>query len=239
VDLQISPIGFIRSCFTEKLGTPRQSMMIQDATAVLKLEPNPEFRQALNHLEKFSHVWIVFYFHEHAEKPWKPTIRPPRLDSPRRVGVFASRSPHRPNSIGLSAVKLDRIDLDAPGGVELHLSGVDFMDGTPVLDIKPYLPYADVIAEAKAGWAEGEIPKYAVEFSEESLVTIEKHSARHARCKELITQILEWDPRPKSQRAALPIEDPETEGRSFATRVLDFDVHWKVERGGISVVHVT
>ena len=234
-----SPIGFIRTCFTEKFGVPRQSMMIPEATGVLKLNADPLYRQALNHLEEFSHVWIVFVFHQHVKKDWRPTIRPPRVGGPRRVGVFASRSPHRPNPIGMSAVKLERIDLDAPGGIELHLSGVDFMDGTPVLDIKPYLPFADIIPEASSGWAGGEIPKYAVEFSPESLSALQKYSERrHPRSRELILQILEWDPRPRSQRAAMPIESPETEGKTFDIRILDFDVKWKVKNGQIEVVAV-
>ena len=146
------PIGVIRTNFTEKFGVPRQSMMISEALGVLKLHPDPSFRAALNHLDRFTHIWVVFIFHQSVEKGWRPTIRPPRVDAPRKVGVFASRSPHRPNPIGLSAVKLERIDLDAPGGIEIHLSGVDLLDGTPVLDIKPYLPSTDAEAGASMGW---------------------------------------------------------------------------------------
>lgn len=233
------PIGFIRSPFTEKFGVPRQSMMISEAKGVLKLNPDPSFRVALNHLESFTHLWIIFVFHQHlgsgASGGWRPTIRPPRLDAPRRVGVFASRSPHRPNPIGLSAVKLDRIDLDAPGGIEIHLSGVDLMDGTPVLDIKPYLPYADSFPEASGGWAGSEIPKYLVEFSEESLKKIESFSARHPQLRLLISQMLEWDPRPTSQRRAMPIESEKTQGMAFAFRILEFDVRWEIRNHGIFV----
>lgn len=235
----MQPIGFIKTCFTEKFGVPRQSLMIQEATGVLKLNPDPKFRDALNHLEGFSHVWILFQFHQHANKEWTPTIQPPRVGAPRKVGVFASRSPHRPNGIGMSAVKLEKIDLDAPGGIEIHLSGVDILDGTPVLDIKPYLPFADSIPEATAGWATGEIPRYSVEFSPESSAAIDEYSKScHPRLKELVTEMLEWDPRPLSQRQSTPIEDPANEGKRFAFRIFNFDVQWEVRKFGIFVIQI-
>lgn len=233
------PIGYIKTCFHEKFGVPRQSMMINEARGVLKLNADPSFRVALNHLEEFSHVWIIFVFHTHMEKGWRPTIRPPRLDAPRRVGVFASRSPHRPNPIGMSVVKLEKIDLDAPGGIEMHLSGVDFLDGTPVLDIKPYLPYADSFPEASSGWASTEIPKYKVDFSPESLKTIEEYSKRSPGFKNLVAGILEWDPRPTSQRRAMPIENDETQGMVFGVRIVDFDVHWEIRNKNIFVRTLT
>ena len=233
------PIGVIRTSFTEKFGVPRQSMMIREARGVLKINPESSYRDALNHLDQFSHVWILFVFHTHLEKGWRPTIRPPRLEAPRRVGVFASRTPHRPNPIGISAVKLDRIDLDAVGGIELHLSGVDFLDGTPVLDIKPYLPFADSIPEANSGWAGSEIPKYRVEFSNESLQAMEAISLeRHPRFKELVEQILEWDPRPTSQRRAMPIDSAEMQGMEFGTRILDKDIQWQIKNSSIYVLRL-
>jgi tRNA-Thr(GGU) m(6)t(6)A37 methyltransferase TsaA len=227
----------MKTDFTEKFGVPRQSLMIREARGVLKLNPDPAYRVALNHLEAFSHVWIVFVFHQSVEKGWRPTIRPPRVDAPRRVGVFASRSPHRPNPIGLSVVKLERIDLDAPGGIELHLSGVDIMDGTPVLDIKPYLPYADCVPEASGGWAESEIPRHRVEFSSESLTKIDRLAVtRHPRLKALINEMLEWDPRPTSQRRTMGIDLPSSQGMKFGFRILDLDVRWEIRDQAIFVV---
>lgn len=233
------PIGFIKSCFTEKFGAPRQSMMITEARAVLKLNPDPAYELALKHLENFSHVWIIFVFHQHLHKPWHPVIRPPRLDAPRKVGVFASRSPHRPNPIGISAVKLDRMDRDAPGGIEIHLSGVDILNDTPVLDIKPYLPYADSIPEASEGWARGEIARYPVIFSPKSLAILAELSPeKFPRLKELIEQMLAWDPRPTSQRRAMPIEDDKSAGLQFGFRISDFDVQWQIRGEGIYVLDV-
>jgi tRNA-Thr(GGU) m(6)t(6)A37 methyltransferase TsaA len=232
----MNPIGVVKSCFSEKFGVPRQSMMIQEAIGIVKLDPNPEYRAALNHLESFSHVWIIFLFDRIGDKKWTPTIHPPRVDAPRKVGVFASRSPHRPNPIGMSAVKLEKIDYDAPGGIEIHLSGVDILDGTPVLDIKPYLPFADSIPAASSGWAASEIPRYAVSFSPESLQSIEEYSkTRHPRLKEFITEMLEWDPRPTSQRRTMVIDDPKCEGMRFGFRIFDFDVQWEIRERGIFV----
>jgi tRNA-Thr(GGU) m(6)t(6)A37 methyltransferase TsaA len=225
----MNPIGTLRTCFTEKFGAPRQSLMVPEARGVLKLNPTSGFREALNHLDRFSHVWVIFLFHHH--KDWTPTIEAPRIDGPKRVGVFASRSPHRPNPIGMSAVKLDRIDLDAPGGVELHLSGVDILDGTPVLDIKPYLPYADSVPEATSGWAASEIRRYEVEFAPQAL----EQTREDARFRTLITQVLELDPRPRSQRESMPVEDPACEGKRFAFRLMNIDVKWEIAGGKIRV----
>jgi len=213
-------------------------MMVPEARGILKLNPDPAYRVALNHLEKFSHLWIVYVFHLHTEKGWRSTIRPPRVDAPRRVGVFASRSPHRPNPIGLSAVKLDRIDLDAPGGIEIHLSGVDILDGTPVLDIKPYLPYADSITDASSGWAGSEIPKCAVSFSAESLQAIALAQIAHPNLKTFIAQMLEWDPRPTSQRRAMPIEADPSQGMKFGFRIFDYDVQWEIKDCAIHVTNL-
>jgi tRNA-Thr(GGU) m(6)t(6)A37 methyltransferase TsaA len=224
------PIGTLETCFTEKFGAPRQALMVGEARGVLKLRPEPSFREALRGLETFSHVWVIYVFDRHIGKPWRPTIRPPRIGGPKRVGVLASRSPHRPNPIGLSAVKLDRIDYDGRGGIEIHLSGVDILNGTPVLDIKPYLPYADLLADAHSGWAQGEIERYPVEFPPE--IPCPSH------LRGLVTQMLEWDPRPRPQRETMPFHDPTSEGRRFAFRVSTVDVHWEIRNGGIRVLEV-
>lgn len=231
------PIGIVRSCFKEKFGVPKQSMMLSQALGVLKLNPDPSFRTALNHLEDFSHVWVLFVFHKDIAKVWRPTIDPPRTTGPRRIGVFASRSPHRPNPIGMSALKLERIDYEAPGGIEIHLSGLDILDGTPVLDIKPYVPYADNLNGAKSAWASADIPKYPVHFTPKSLETIASQArVHHPQLKELLVQMLELDPRPKSQRLGMPIESPQSEGLEFAFRLFDFDVRWQIAARGIHVL---
>jgi tRNA-Thr(GGU) m(6)t(6)A37 methyltransferase TsaA len=211
--------------------------MVKDAQGVVKLNPNSEYRDALNHLDEFSHIWIIFEFHRHEN--WRPTTRPPRIDGPKRVGIFASRSPHRPNPIGLSAVKLEKIDLDARGGIEIHVSGVDIMDGSPVLDIKPYIPFADRIVEANGGWADSEITRHAVSFSQKSSDLLDRLSPDdYPKLKLLITQMLEWDPRPTTQRRAKPIQDPAMEGQEFFFRVSDFDVRWQILNQAIHVLEL-
>jgi tRNA-Thr(GGU) m(6)t(6)A37 methyltransferase TsaA len=230
---EYNPIGILHTCFTEKFGVPRQSMMVKNAWAILKLNSDPCFFAALGELEKFSHIWVIYDFHLHRAGNWRPTIEPPRLNKTKRVGVFATRSPHRPNQIGLSAVKLEKIEWYAPGGIELHLSGIDIMDGTPVLDIKPYVPYADAIADASSGWVEGEVEKYTVEFSPQSVNDIDSLTGQiHPHLRLLIAQMLELDPRPTSQRKSLPVDAPEIAERRFAFRVAEVDVHWEV-RGNI------
>lgn len=223
-------IGILSTCFKEKFGIPRQPRLVDGARGILKLNDDFMIRNAIRELEGFSHLWIIFVFHQHQAKNWKPSIRPPRLGGARKVGVLASRSPHRPNPIGLSAVKLDRIDTDARGGAELHLSGVDILDGTPVLDIKPYIAYADSIPEAKGGWAEEPIERTAVEFSELALKSIEvNQGSDYPHLKDLILGMLELDPRPAFQKRRMPPSSTEAQGTHYGFRLFDFDVKWKIQ----------
>jgi len=234
-----SPIGYIQSCFKEKFGVARQSMMISQAVGVLKLNPDPAYASSLCNLDEFSHIWIIFVFHKNIEKGWRPLITPPRIEVPKQVGVFSSRSPHRPNPIGMSVVKIERIDFQAPGGIELHLSGLDILDGTPVLDIKPYLSFADSFVDATQGWASQSIQKYPVEFSSDSEKSIQEAGTKyHPNLRALLQQMLELDPRPTSQRKRASIEARGSEGLVFAFRIFDFDVKWKIHNKGIFVVEL-
>jgi tRNA-Thr(GGU) m(6)t(6)A37 methyltransferase TsaA len=208
--MKFDPIGWVSSCFKEKFGIPRQPRMAPAARAVVTLRPWPDMRRALRGLEGFSHLWIVFLFHQ-ITPGWKPVIRPPRLGGKNTVGVFATRSPHRPNPIGISAVELERVDFDL---LQVHVKGVDLLDRTPVLDIKPYLPYADSIPRAATGWAEGSTPKLKVRFSPAA----SKACRGNPTLRALITQMLRCDPRPGFQRKG---------SGSYAARILDVDVHWE------------
>ncbi len=234
--MQISPIGFIKAPFKEKFGVARQSLMLTEAHGILKLNDDPNLEMAITGLETFSHLWVIFEFHKNEGQEWRPLITPPRLETKDRVGVLASRSPHRPNAIGLSVLKIERIDPHAPGGSEIHLSGLDLLDGTPVLDIKPYLPFADSHPQASAGWAEGEIKKYHVTYSAKSKKTLEE--MRDPQYLKLLHQMLELDPRPTSQRSAHPIEAQSSEGRPYAFRLLNFDIQWEIRDQSIYVVDV-
>ncbi len=165
----LEPIAIIHSPFREKFVTPRQPGLTPSIRAQITFNPGFATPEAVRGLEDFSHIWLVFLFHQNWEKGWKPTVRPPRLGGNQRVGVYASRSPFRPNPIGLSAVKLLSINTDQ-ASVSLEVQGADLIDGTPILDIKPYIPYGDSIPEATRGFAEeAPRPTLQVQFSELAL----------------------------------------------------------------------
>lgn len=223
-------IGIAHTPFTQRFGIPRQPGLVPEAKGILKLDPHPDFQFALKTLEQFSHIWVVFVFHAHGGNKWKPTIRPPRLGGKVKVGVLSSRSPHRPNPIGLSVVKIERIDLTAKGGAEIHVQGVDLLDGTPILDIKPYIPYADIVTDANSGWAHEEIKKTPVMFEPLALQKIEAaEKAGYENLKDLIEQLLTIDPRPGFQKRELPPEAEHAQGKDFGLLVRDYDVQWKIE----------
>lgn len=176
--LSVTPIGVVRSAFKDKKSAPRQASLGGDeAAGTIELYEDARFEYALQDLERWSHIWVIFWFH--LNTTWKPKVRPPR--SIDRRGVFGTRSPHRPNPIGLSAVALTRID-----GMVIHVRGLDILDGSPVLDIKPYVPYADIVPSAASGWlgeqpevARDVGPQYAVCWSDEALERVGWLAERH------------------------------------------------------------
>jgi len=215
----VVPIGTIRSCFTEKFGIPRQPGMVESATARLELHPPYNRIEMVRGLEQFSHIWVHFLFHQAVAEGWRPTVRPPWLGGQTRVGVFASRSPHRPNHMGLSAVRLKRIVRERSGYL-LELSGVDFLDGTPVLDIKPYIPYSDCVESASCGYARGFQPDISVCFSGAAEVFCREYRAETGRdIRTLVEELLRQDPRPASQK---------TTRNSFGMLLWDVNVRWRV-----------
>jgi tRNA-Thr(GGU) m(6)t(6)A37 methyltransferase TsaA len=223
----VSPIGFVRSCFKEKFAIPRQPQLAPAARGVLELIPPFDQAHALDGLEQVSHVWLLFLFHQALEAEPRLRVRPPRLGGNRMVGVFATRSTHRPNGIGQSVVRLERIE---PG--RLHLSGIDLLDGTPVLDIKPYVPYADAVADASNGLANDAPELIAVRWTETSLQQARGEALRLKEpLQELIEQCLAQDPRPAYQTPA-----PE---RRYGTRLWDVEVRWHYpDPASITVVEV-
>jgi tRNA-Thr(GGU) m(6)t(6)A37 methyltransferase TsaA len=227
---EFQAIGIAHTTFTQRFGIPRQPGLVPEAKGILKINAHPDFQFALKCLDQFTHLWVIFVFHEHGGNKWKPTIRPPRLGGKQKVGVLSSRSPHRPNPIGLSVVELERIDFTAKGGVEIHVKGVDLLDGTPILDIKPYIPYADSVPHANAGWASGEIKKTPVEFEPLALQKIEAAEQNgYPDLKNLIEQLLTIDPRPGFQKRELPPDAEHAQGKDFGLLVKIFDVKWKIE----------
>jgi tRNA-Thr(GGU) m(6)t(6)A37 methyltransferase TsaA len=216
----VSPIGFVRSCFKEKFAIPRQPQLAPAARGVLELLPPFDQGDAVQGLEQVSHVWLLFLFHQALEQQPRLKVRPPRLGGNQAVGVFSTRATHRPNGIGQSVVRLERVE---PG--RLHLSGIDLLDGTPVLDIKPYVPYADCLPEARNAMAEGAPQLIPVAWQAEALQQAQAHALRLGEpLVELIEQCLAQDPRPAYQQ-------PEPE-RRYGARLWDLDVHWHYPEPG-------
>ena len=175
--LNFTPIGHISSCYKEKFGIPRQPGLVSAAKAKLTLDEMFD-EECVRELEDFSHIWLQFVFHQTHTQGWKSMVRPPRLGGNSKVGVFASRSTFRPNPIGLSVVELDNIEI-INSQVVLHFKGCDLVDGTPILDVKPYLPYVDAIPEAKAGYAKQKpLQKMTVFMSEEIIQACQDTSHR-------------------------------------------------------------
>lgn len=215
----IEVIGFIRSCFTEKFGIPRQPGLAPSAVARLQLIEPFNRREMVRGLEAFSHVWVQFLFHQAVADGWKTTVRPPRLGGSQRKGIFATRSPHRPNFIGLSAVKLEKITF--VDGVVLELSGVDLLDGTPVLDIKPYLVSGDRLEDANDGWVPKKSVDFTVRFVHEAAIFCDRYQENTGNClSALIREVLVQDPRPSSQREHKD---------EFGMLLFDVNVRWRIE----------
>lgn len=220
----LRPIAYIHTDFKQKFGIPRQSGLVNELQAYIVFEPEFRRAEAVRGLEGFSHLWLIWEFSKTRVNEFRPTVRPPRLGGNTRVGVFASRAPYRPNGLGLSCVKLTGIDLDAPEAPVLTVSGADLLDGTPIYDIKPYIPVADCHPEASEGYtAETRTHRLQVVFPQEFLdkVPTEKRSA--------LEGVLACDPRPGYEDA------PETVyGLSFA----GMDVGFRVENGILTVTRV-
>lgn len=217
-------IGIVHSCFKEKFGIPRQPGLVPLSTATIELLPPYDDVDALDGLDTSSHLWVQFVFHANNihnknRHDWKPKVKPPRLGGNKTLGVFATRSPTRPVPIGLSVVKLESIET-RDGKVLIHLSGIDLLDGTPVLDIKPYIPYVDAIAHARNDFAPAPPEHIAVRIPEPLLAFCADYQTRTGTpLAELIQQVLQQDPRPQYQA-------PEPE-RIYGMKLLDLDVRWR------------
>ena len=188
--MELKQIATIHTDFPEKFGIPRQSGLVGQLKGQIILEPAYRNREAFRGLAEYSHIWVLWEFSQAKREKWSPTVKPPRLGGNKRMGVFATRSPFRPNPIGLSALKLDSIEYHKTYGPVLHVSGVDMLDRTPVYDIKPYLPYADSYPDATDGFA-GRVRgnRIAVSIPEEMLIKIEEKE------RDTIKQLLSQDPR--------------------------------------------
>lgn len=217
-------IARMHSDFAEKFGIPRQSGLVSALRAAVVFEPEFRNPDALRGIADFSHLWLIWEFSEAVRESWSPTVRPPRLGGNERLGVFATRSPFRPNPIGLSCVRLEEVRQDQAHGTILIVSGADLMDGTPIYDIKPYIPYADAHPEARGGFAQdAPKPTLAVDFPPDLLAHIPE-DRREALCA-----VLALDPRPSYQN------DPT---RIYGMRFAGCDIRFTVNNSNLTVCGV-
>lgn len=220
----MKPIARMKSDFPTKFGIPRQSGLVPSLQSTIILEPEFRVEEALRGLDEFSHIWIIWEFSQAKQKKWTPTVRPPRLGGNVRKGVFATRSPFRPNSLGLSCVKLEYIEWNTKEGPVIHVSGADLLDGTPIYDIKPYLPYVDSHPEATGGFAHAhKDERLEVKISEEWKKAIGEKYLK------ALTEVLAQDPRPAYQ------DDPE---RVYGFPFGDLEVKFKVKGSVLEVCQV-
>ena len=220
----IKPIAYIHSDFPDKFGIPRQSGLAASLKATVVFEPEFRSPEAFRGLEDYSHIWLIWGFSKNKDSGWTPTVRPPRLGGNVRKGVYATRSPFRPNPIGLSSVKLETIESHKELGPVLHISGADLMDGTPIFDIKPYLPYVDSHPDAANGFA-GSVIDYVLSVKcPDELLSILPEDKRAA-----LIEVLSEDPRPSYQ------DNPE---RIYGMRFSEYEVKFKVEQDVLYVISV-
>lgn len=217
-------IARIRSDFGDKFGIPRQSGLVDELEATVVFEPEYRNPDAVRGLEDYSHIWLVWQFSRAVREDWSPTVRPPRLGGNRRMGVFATRSPFRPNAIGLSSVRLERVELSAELGPVLHIRGADLLDGTPIYDIKPYLPHVDSHPDARGGFA-GQFAEYALKVEFPPALLERVPPARRAA----LTGVLAQDPRPSYQH------DPT---RVYGMTFAGLEVKFTVDGGTLTVCGV-
>ena len=214
MEYTIKAIARIRSDFPTKFGIPRQAGIVEDLEARIVFEPEHRNPDALRGLEGFSHIWLIWQFSQAVREDWSPTVRPPRLGGNTRMGVFATRSPFRPNALGLSCVRLLGIE-DTEEGRTLRVAGADLMDGTPIFDIKPYIPYADCKPEAESGFAPDPGAQLTVEFLPEA----EKHIPPEKR--QALRGVLANDPRPRYKQDGERVYALEFAGREVKFQVKD------------------
>jgi tRNA-Thr(GGU) m(6)t(6)A37 methyltransferase TsaA len=224
---KMQPIGVVHSVFKEKFGVPRQPGLAPSSNAKIELLSPYNNPNIVSELEQFSHLWMIFIFHHTAYKQWTPLVRPPRLGGNKKVGVFASRSTHRPNPIGMSVVKLSKVEI-INNKVFIHINNVDLIDGTPILDIKPYIPYSDAIPDALAGYAtHTPEAKKIVRFTPEILIMLKDK----LDLTQLINEVLGLDPRPA-------YKDNKKDTKIYSMLLDGYDVKFEVNGDEVVVVEL-
>jgi len=232
-NLTLSSIAIVHSPYKEKFAVPRQPGLVPSAKATLEIMPPYDDINAFNGLEAFSHLWLVFSFHKnsYSEHTWTPTVRPPRLGGNKRIGVFATRSPNRPNGMGLSLVEYHGLE-QRDGKIFLSISNVDLVDGTPILDIKPYIPYADAKPEAMAGFAQAAPDSdLSVSFSPEAQEQLTALVDDYPDLQILIEQVLQQDPRPAYKKGKV-------DNKQYAMHLSDFNIQWQCSLTQVEVIAI-
>ncbi|WP_339803021.1 tRNA (N6-threonylcarbamoyladenosine(37)-N6)-methyltransferase TrmO [uncultured Marinobacter sp.] len=231
--LTLTPIAITRSCFQDKFGVPRQPGLTRNAWADLVIQPPFDREDAFRGLETCSHLWLTFQFHQAVRAEWRPVIRPPRLGGNRKMGVFASRSPFRPNSLGLSVVRNEGL-VRRDGQLILRIRDHDLIEGTPVLDIKPYLPFADAIPDASIGWAGNEAPeRLPVTFTDDALAQLAGlPEENYPDLRGLIEDITSYDPRPSFRRGR------QDEDRIYGAHLYDLNIRFSFNEDGVVIITV-
>ena len=224
MDVNIQVIARMHSDFATKFGIPRQSGLVEELRSTIVFEPEFRNPDALRGIEDFSHLWIIWQFSEAVRQGWSPTVRPPRLGGNTRMGVFATRSPFRPNNLGLSSVKLLGVEHTAEYGAVLHVGGADLMDGTPIFDIKPYIPYGDCHPDATGGFTDtAGAFLLKVDFPTDMLNLLPESK------RDAAIGVLSHDPRPSYQR------DP---SRTYGLTFAGFDIRFQVKEDTLTVLEV-
>lgn len=225
----IEPIGIIHTPFKEKFAVPRQPRLTPSATSKLQLVGQANSPEAIRGIEQFSHIWLLFMFDKNIDAGWTPTVRPPRLGGNERVGVFATRSPFRPNGIGMSAVELKNV-IHENDQVWLELGSVDLVDQTPIIDIKPYLPYSDSIGDANGGFAKSEPELLPVTFSQHADQQLRFH-ANQQQVRAVISEVLAQDPRPAYKKN-------KPDNKEYAVNLFDLNVKFKISKQIVTVTAI-
>ena len=225
--ISLNIIAKVNSPYKEKFAIPRQPGLVSAAKGTITLLNDVNTADTVRGLEQFSHIWLLFIFHGTQEQGWKALVRPPRLGGNKKLGVLATRSTFRPNPIGMSVVKLDGIGYDN-NQVCLNISGLDLLDGTPIIDIKPYVPYSDSIEHAQAGFAQtSPQDNYMVSFKDSAERNLQQYQQQQPELSKLITQVLAQDPRPAYKKNK---EDKNI----YGIRLYDFNIRWHL----ISACHI-
>ncbi|GGX99885.1 tRNA (N6-threonylcarbamoyladenosine(37)-N6)-methyltransferase TrmO [Vogesella alkaliphila] len=227
MEYSVTPVGIIHSPYQEKFGIPRQPALAPSAPVTLELLPPYNQPDCVRGLEDFSHVWLTFVFHDTLARGWQPLVRPPRLGGNSKVGVFASRATHRPNGLGLSLVALQGID--TRHGVTLQLAGADLLDGTPVLDIKPYIPFVEAKPDARGGFVDGPPPQLTVRWDETARAQLQAWPQAPAWLPQLIAEVLAQDPRPAYQ------DDPQ---RRYGMRLAGCNIVFSIADNVATVLEI-